>query len=172
MISVVIVWTVAFFFSNLFQCWPLWVNWTDWGSTPNNCINTNVMYLAQAWSDVLTDGKTFPHSSIIGFNLGTVIILTLPLPCVGLSASVTLISANVLIDLGNATARKAQDCRERHVPSWWAVSCAASGWPKLILISSQDCGGWNRKARCLQHYCSRCVSRLSLSLQQALIFDI
>lgn len=66
MISVVCVWTVAFFFANLFQCWPLWIDWTDFGSTEENCINTNVMYLAQAWSDVLTD----------------IIILTLPLPCI------------------------------------------------------------------------------------------
>lgn len=57
MIAVVLVWTVAFFFANLFQCWPLWVDWTGFGSTVDNCINTSIMYLAQAWSDVLTDCK-------------------------------------------------------------------------------------------------------------------
>lgn len=57
MIAVVLVWTIAFFFANLFQCWPLWIDWTGFGSTELNCINTNIMYLAQAWSDVLTDGK-------------------------------------------------------------------------------------------------------------------
>ena len=57
MIAVVLVWTVAFFFANLFQCWPLWIVWTGFGSTVQNCINTNTMYLAQAWSDVLSDGK-------------------------------------------------------------------------------------------------------------------
>ncbi|KAF6225282.1 hypothetical protein HO133_010480 [Letharia lupina] len=66
MIGVVVVWTLGFFFANLFQCWPLWIDWTDFGFTPQNCINTNAMYLAQAWSDVLTD----------------LIILTLPLPCI------------------------------------------------------------------------------------------
>lgn len=66
MIGVVVVWTLGFFFANLFQCWPLWIDWTKFGFTYQNCINTNAMYLAQAWSDVLTD----------------LIILTLPLPCI------------------------------------------------------------------------------------------
>ncbi|KAF6230565.1 hypothetical protein HO173_011102 [Letharia columbiana] len=66
MIGVVVVWTLGFFFANLFQCWPLWIDWTNFGFTYQNCINTNAMYLAQAWSDVLTD----------------LIILTLPLPCI------------------------------------------------------------------------------------------
>lgn len=57
MIAVVLVWTVAFFFANLFQCWPLWIDWTGFGSTVGNCININMVYLAQAWSDVLTDCK-------------------------------------------------------------------------------------------------------------------
>lgn len=56
MITVTTVWTVVFFVANLLQCQPLQVNWTGFGSTTYNCINTNVMYLAQAWSDVLTDG--------------------------------------------------------------------------------------------------------------------
>ena len=50
-------WTVAFFFANLFHCLPLWINGTGYGSTEDNCIDTNMMYLAQAWSDVLIDGK-------------------------------------------------------------------------------------------------------------------
>ena len=50
-------WTVAFFFANLFQCLPLWIEWTAFGSPEENCINTNMMFLAQAWSDVLIDGK-------------------------------------------------------------------------------------------------------------------
>ena len=52
-------WTIAFFFANLLQCIPLSVNWTGFGSTADNCINTNQMYLAQAWSDVFTDGKAY-----------------------------------------------------------------------------------------------------------------
>ncbi|MCJ1458323.1 hypothetical protein MMC28_008694 [Mycoblastus sanguinarius] len=66
MIGVVIVWAVAFFFSNLLQCWPISLNWTAFGSVPSGCIETNVMYIAQAYSDVFTD----------------VIILSLPLPCI------------------------------------------------------------------------------------------
>ena len=57
MIAIVLVWMVAFFFANLFQCWPLWINWINVGSSFENCINTNMMYLAQAWSDVITDCK-------------------------------------------------------------------------------------------------------------------
>lgn len=48
MMSVTSVWTVAFFFANLLQCRPLWIDWTGFGSTVENCINTNMMYLAQA----------------------------------------------------------------------------------------------------------------------------
>ncbi|CAF9940665.1 MAG: hypothetical protein ALECFALPRED_008785 [Alectoria fallacina] len=48
MIAVVLIWTVAFFFANLFQCWPIWIDWTGFGSTVDNCIDTNAMYLAQA----------------------------------------------------------------------------------------------------------------------------
>lgn len=66
MITVSSVWTVAFFFANLFQCWPLWIDWTNFGFNYANCINTNLMYLAQAWSDFLTD----------------FMILLLPLPCI------------------------------------------------------------------------------------------
>ena len=94
MIVVVFVWTVAFFFANLFQCWPLWIDWTAFGSTPENCINTNIMYLAQAWSDVLTDGKNCLGFGLSASNFSKVIILTLPLPCVGSPYSLKLISAD------------------------------------------------------------------------------
>ena len=104
MVAVVLVWTVTFFFANLFQCWPLWINWTDFGSTVENCINTNVMYLAQAWSDVLTDCMMRLASRLQSANDGTVLILTLPLPCVGSNASLTSISADSNPDLGDATA--------------------------------------------------------------------
>ena len=83
MIAVVLAWTIAFLFANLFQCWPLWINWIGSGATLQNCINTNVMYLAQAWSDVLTDCKKCLASGLSSSNHPTVAILTLPLPCVG-----------------------------------------------------------------------------------------
>ncbi|KAF6228827.1 hypothetical protein HO133_006938 [Letharia lupina] len=57
MFVLVTVWTVAFFFTNLLQCFPISVNWTGWGAAVDSCINTNEMFLAQAWSDVITDGN-------------------------------------------------------------------------------------------------------------------
>lgn len=57
MVVLVTVWTVAFFFTNLLQCFPISVNWTGWGAAVDSCINTNEMFLAQAWSDVITDGN-------------------------------------------------------------------------------------------------------------------
>ncbi|MCJ1420086.1 hypothetical protein MMC32_006443 [Xylographa parallela] len=66
MIVITIIWTVAFFFANLLQCIPIWINWTGEGVTAENCIDETTMYLAQAWSDVFTD----------------VAILSIPLPLV------------------------------------------------------------------------------------------
>ena len=62
MLVVVNVWTVAFFLSNLLQCIPISVNWTGWGGAANSCVDTNTMFLAQAWSDVVTDGIHPPVS--------------------------------------------------------------------------------------------------------------
>lgn len=66
MISIVGLWTTAFFFANLLQCYPISLNWVDSGAQVDSCINTNRMYLAQAWTDVLTD----------------LMILSLPIPCI------------------------------------------------------------------------------------------
>lgn len=66
MIVLVKAWTVIFFFTNLLQCYPISVNWTGWGAAVNSCIDTNTMFLAQAWSDIFTD----------------VMILSLPLPSI------------------------------------------------------------------------------------------
>ena len=66
MIGIVGIWTVAFFFSNLLQCYPIELNWESSGALTNSCILTNEMYLAQAWTDVFTD----------------VMILSLPIPCI------------------------------------------------------------------------------------------
>lgn len=66
MISIISVWTVAFFFANLLQCYPISTNWEASGAQVSSCINTNMMYLAQAWTDVLTD----------------MMILALPIPCI------------------------------------------------------------------------------------------
>ncbi len=64
--GVVFLWTVGYFFSNLFQCWPIATNWTWWGFSKDLCINTNMMILSQSWSDVFTD----------------LAILAMPLPCI------------------------------------------------------------------------------------------
>ncbi|CAD6566144.1 MAG: hypothetical protein ASARMPREDX12_007561 [Alectoria sarmentosa] len=66
MISIIGVWFVAFFFANLLQCYPIELNWEASGAQATSCIQTNTMYLAQAWTDVLTD----------------VMILSLPIPCI------------------------------------------------------------------------------------------
>lgn len=66
MISIIGVWSVAFFFANLLQCYPISTNWEASGGQVTSCINTNMMYLAQAWTDVLTD----------------LMILSLPIPCI------------------------------------------------------------------------------------------
>lgn len=52
MICLTFVWTVAFFFSELLQCIPLSVNWSGFGSLYGQCLNVNMMIIAQAWSDV------------------------------------------------------------------------------------------------------------------------
>ena len=66
MIAIVVVWTVAFFLANVLQCYPIWINWNASGAQADQCINTNMMYKAQAWTDVLTD----------------IMILSLPVPCI------------------------------------------------------------------------------------------
>ncbi|KAL9130162.1 MAG: hypothetical protein Q9175_007099 [Cornicularia normoerica] len=63
-IGLTVTWTIAFFAANLLQCWPISANWTGLDAAPDTCINTTMMYLAQAWSDVFTD----------------ILILSIPLP--------------------------------------------------------------------------------------------
>ena len=43
--------------ANLFQCLPIATNWIGLGATPEACIDTNPMYIGQAWSDIFTDGS-------------------------------------------------------------------------------------------------------------------
>ena len=66
MIALIIAWTVAFFTANRLQCLPISENWTSLSAARGTCINTSIMYLAQAWSDIFTD----------------VVILSMPLPWV------------------------------------------------------------------------------------------
>ena len=172
MIAVVLVWTIAFFFANLFQCWPLWINWFEFGATFENCINTNVMYLAQAWSDVLTDCKKCLVSKFQLSNHRTVIILTLPLPCVGNHSLITQVFANLNPDLGDAVACKAQGGCKRNVPSRRLVSCGTTSQYVAMLIKPQNSGSWDRKTRCFQRYCSRYVSGFVPQTWQILIHNM
>lgn len=54
-VGIVSIWIVAFFFSNLLQCWPISVNWAEFGAPLGTCVDTTRMYLAEAYSDVFTD---------------------------------------------------------------------------------------------------------------------
>ena len=69
MITIIVIWTIGFFFANLLQCYPISENWTGLGGTATTCIDENMMYLGQAFSDAITD----------------VIILSIPIPCVSFS---------------------------------------------------------------------------------------
>ncbi|CAF9929271.1 MAG: hypothetical protein ALECFALPRED_004287 [Alectoria fallacina] len=64
MIGLTITWTIAFLAANLLQCLPISEDWASLDATSGTCINTIMMYLAQAWSDVFTD----------------ILILSMPLP--------------------------------------------------------------------------------------------
>ena len=56
MVAVTSSWIIGFFFANLLQCAPVSRNWIGLGASPEYCIDTNMMYIAQAWSDIFTDG--------------------------------------------------------------------------------------------------------------------
>ncbi len=64
--AIVFSWTVGFFFAMLLQCWPISINWTGFGGDTDYCVDSNIMLVAHAWSDVFTD----------------VAILAMPLPCI------------------------------------------------------------------------------------------
>ena len=66
MIGLIVMWTITFFAANLLQCIPISDNWSP-NLTPDSCIKSGMMYIAQAWSDIFTD----------------VLILLMPLPWVG-----------------------------------------------------------------------------------------
>ena len=52
MALVVLAWLIAFFFTTLFQAWPIYQNWTGVG---RKLLDELSMYLALGISDVLTD---------------------------------------------------------------------------------------------------------------------
>lgn len=66
MITIIVIWTIAFFFANMLQCYPISENWTGLGGSAGTCIDENMMYVGQAFSDAITD----------------LIILAMPIPCI------------------------------------------------------------------------------------------
>ena len=51
--AVVVLWTIAFFFTSLFQAWPISKNWNSKGSGAS--INVFSMYLAMACTELVHD---------------------------------------------------------------------------------------------------------------------
>ena len=80
MITIIVIWTVGFFFANMLQCYPISVNWTGLAGSADTCIDENMMYLGQAFSDVITD----------------LMILIMPIPCVNFRTSLSLDSRSLL----------------------------------------------------------------------------
>lgn len=67
MIGIILVWTIAFFFSILFICGTDFsAYWTSTIVEKEHCVNTNMLHNAFAISDVITD----------------IMIITLPIPMV------------------------------------------------------------------------------------------
>lgn len=99
MITIVVTWTVAFFFANMLQCYPLSENWTGSGGTADTCIDENMMYVGQAFSDAITD----------------LIILIMPIPCVRSPTHSLPIKTDRHLDLGTSAASETESRREWHV---------------------------------------------------------
>jgi len=59
LIGVASIWTISFFFASLFECKAISDNWYRYGAPEGRCIDENLMYLVQAWSDTITDCKPF-----------------------------------------------------------------------------------------------------------------
>ena len=106
MITIIVVWTVAFFFANMLQCYPISENWTGLGGTADTCIDENMMYVGQAFSDAITD----------------LIILAMPIPCVSFPTYSRQTVTDCYLDLGTSAAEKTKSRREWHVSARNIVS--------------------------------------------------
>lgn len=51
-----LLWSVGYFFANLFQCVPLQDNWAGNGAD-GRCVDELKLYISECWTDVLLDGK-------------------------------------------------------------------------------------------------------------------
>ncbi|KAI4146133.1 MAG: hypothetical protein LQ340_006034 [Diploschistes diacapsis] len=65
LITIVLLWSVGYFFANLFECKPIEANWVANGVS-STCVDELTMYISESWTDVFTD----------------VLILSLPLPMI------------------------------------------------------------------------------------------
>lgn len=106
MIIIVVTWTVAFLFSNMLQCYPISVNWTGLGGDVDTCIDENMMYVGQAFSDAITD----------------LIILVMPIPCVSTPTHSLSIQTDRHQDLGTSAAGETESRCECHVFTRHTVS--------------------------------------------------
>ena len=128
MITINVVWTVAFFFANMLQCYPMSENWTGLGGTADTCIDENMMYVGQAFSDAITD----------------LIILAMPIPCVSLLTYSLQTMADCHLDLGTSAAGKTKSPRE------WRVS--ARNIVSLFFAHSQEVNAYTLKNYCGERY--------------------
>ena len=58
MIVLVLLWSIGYFFANLFQCLPIESNWSGNGVS-STCVEELTMYISECWTDVIMDGKSF-----------------------------------------------------------------------------------------------------------------
>ena len=126
MITITVIWTVTFFFANMLQCYPISENWTGLGGTTDTCINENMMYVGQAFSDAITD----------------LIILVMPIPCVSFPAHSLHIQADCHEDLGTSAASETKSRREWHVFTRNTVSffSHATRVPMHAYTAKDHCG--------------------------------
>lgn len=123
MIGLMVAWTIAFFFANLFQCVPIWENWVNYNSTTDTCIDELSMYLGQAYSDVISDGKLCVESfGSQTDSVGLVIILSLPIPKVGCLQTIEFAPLRRESDMDAPNANKTQSCSEWDLSSRNIVS--------------------------------------------------
>jgi len=65
MIAIIAIWIAAFLFSNMHKCIPFSLRWTGLGGNNFQCIDENVMYLAQDFSDVFNDREYSTTSDLL-----------------------------------------------------------------------------------------------------------
>ena len=122
----------------------------------DSCINTNTMFLAQAWSDVVTDGNRLAVTHIMygadKLNSDDSLI-TLAMRAHLLFTFFSQIIANDLVDLAASDANIPKDCSLQHLSFGDTVSDAMLEWKQLTEISKRDCRWRSEACRLLQRCC-------------------